>query len=278
MGQRIAGVLVALFAAGASIWGCSGDREGPPRFDHAYPEYAQLLDRHVDADGLVDYAGLKSDSALLRRAGENLRALSGDSLAHCTELQRMAYWINAYNLVMLEAVVAAYPVDSIQDIISVLDRPHYKVGGRTVSLNDVEKKILRREFTDPRVLFALCRASLSSPALRRAPYRADSLRAQLRDAAFRFLTDPSRNVFDPQQHYASLSAVFTWYEREFQKVYWSEIPSDQPDNVRAVFNFIADVLPDSLGRFLHSTGVTWSYLPYDWSLNDRNALQRSRGN
>jgi len=55
-----------------------------------------------------------------------------------------AYWINAYNFLMLEAIVAEYPVDSYQRIPSVMDRSHYSVGGRTVSLDYIEQRILRR--------------------------------------------------------------------------------------------------------------------------------------
>jgi hypothetical protein len=270
MRRRITGTLLASLAVVISISSCGSDRDAPTRFDDRYPIYAELLLRHVDDGGWVDYAGLKTDSAMVRRASKNLRVLSRDSLSQFSPQQRMAYWINAYNLLLLEAVVPYYPVDSIQDILNVLDRPHYKVAEQTVSLNDIEKNILWREFADPRVCFALCRASAGSPILRQEPYRAETLRTQLKEAAFRFLTDSSRNAFDPEEQYTSISRVFEWYKREINKAYASRIPADQPEEVRAVFNFIAEVLPDSVGRFLREDGVTWSYLPYDWSLNDRS--------
>jgi len=269
MRGRITGTLLTSLAVVISTLSCSGDRDEPARFDNQYPIYSILLQRHAGDNGWVDYAGLKADSAMVRRASENLRALSADSLSQCSPQQRMAYWINAYNLLLLEAVVTYYPVDSIQDILNVLDRPHYQVAGQTVSLNDIEKNILRHDFAEPRVCFTLCRASVGSPILRREPYRAEVLRTQLHEAAFRFLTDSTRNAFDPDEQYASISPLFDWYRRDINKVYGSQIPADQPEEVRAVFNFIAEILPESAGRFLREKGVTWSYMPYDWRLNDR---------
>jgi len=269
MHRQIIGRFLVLLATLTLLVRCGGETTLEPRFNATYPIYSDLLQRYVDDDGWVDYAGLKVDSALVRRASMNLRAMPPDTLAQYTPIQRMAYWINAYNLLLLEAVVQFYPVDSIGDILNVLDRPHYNVAGQNVSLNDIDRNILQEQFADPRTCFALCRASVNSPILARAPYLAGSLRAQLGTAASRFLTDTTRNVIDPEKREAIISPVFRFYEKEIKKVFWSQIPKDQSEETRAVFNFIADVLPDAQGRFLREEGVSWSYMPVDSRLNDQ---------
>lgn len=248
---------------------CGGETTQAPRFDPAYPIYTDLLQRHVDENGWVDYAGLKADSALLSRAALNLRAIQPDTLEQYSPPQQIAYWINAYNLLMLESVVQYYPIDSTGDVLNLFDRPHPGVAGQSVSLNEIDKNILWRGFADPRVNFALCRASVESPILVRAPYQPARLQAQLAAAASRFLTDTTRNLFNPETREAIISPLFETLERDFKNSYWSEIPQDQSEETRAVFNFIAEALPDSLGRFLREDGVIWSYMPNDTRLNDK---------
>ena len=271
MGRQITFQLVPALAVVVLIWGCGPKQSRPTKFDPEYTIYADLLERHVDDEGYVDYRGLRADSALLRQAVENLKILSADSLAQWTSEEQLALWINAYNLLALRLVIEAYPIDSITAIGGVWFKHGFKVGGRYVTLHDIEQKILRRDFAEPRFYFTIVPASKSGPVLCRQPYRAKSLRWQLQDAAKRFLGDPARNHFDPGERYAYLSAIFESAGRDFQRIYGSEIPNDQPEEVRAVFNFIAEVLPDSVGRFLRSEGVRWTYLPYDWSLNERSA-------
>lgn len=270
MRKKRMGRMLALLLACALLHGCGGDKTArEPRFDPSYPIYAGLLQRYVDDAGWVDYTGLKADSALVAQAVLNLRAMPPDTLAQYSRQQKMAYWINAYNLLLLEEVVQNYPVDSIQDILNVLNRVHHDVAGQDVSLNDIDKAILLGQFADPRTCFALCRASVSSPILNREPYDPQRLSAQLQGVSLRFLSDTSRNVIDREAHEAIISPIFEWYRRDFNSAYHSQIPADQPEDTRAAFNFIAEILPESVGRFLREQGVTWSYMPYDWRLNDK---------
>jgi len=273
MGRQIRFGMVAALAAAIAVMGCSRWQDQPAKFDPEYTVYAALLQRHVDDQGLVDYPGLKADSVLLRQACENLKLLPADSMANWPAGPRLAFWINAYNLLALRIVIDAYPIDSITAIKDVWTKPGFAAAGRFVTLNDIEQNILRREFMEPHFYFTLAPASKGGPALRREPYRAASIRGQLLDAARRFLSDSARNNFDTAERYAYLSPIFQSAGRDFEKIYASEIPGDQPEEVRAVFNFIAEVLPDSVGRFLRGEGIRWAYSPYDWSLNDQGTAQ-----
>ncbi len=268
MHKQSIGRLILSLVAMALLARCGGESSDEPRFNSAYPIYADLLQRYVDEQGWVDYAGLKADSVQVRRARENLRAMSPDTLARYTPPQMMAYWINAYNLLLLEAITQFYPVDSTGNILNLFNRPHPGVAGQNVSLNEIDKDILLKQFSDPRTCFALCRGSVGGPVLSCEPYLAGKLQAQLSAAVARFITDTTRNIFNPEQRSAIISPFFEQYEKEFKNVYFSQIPKDQPEEARAVFNFIAETLPNSQGRFLLEDGVNWSYMPNDTRLND----------
>jgi hypothetical protein len=269
------GIVTAVLAGllTASVWGCVSEKPPVAAFDHQYPEYAELLQRHVDEAGWVDYGGLIADSALLRRAADALADLPEDSLEQFTREQELALWINAYNLLTLKSVAEAYPVESIKDIDGVWDKRRFRIGNRRVTLDEIEHKILRQEFDEPRIHFAIVCASISCPALQREPYLDTLLRTQLRDATMRFLTDSTRNRFSPQLLEAELSQIFDWFVSDFKRAYASTIPADQPREIRAVLNFIAEVLPDSVGRYLREEGVTVSLLEYDWGLNNQKISQ-----
>jgi hypothetical protein len=264
---------VTLVLGGVVLLAC-GDKGGETiRFSHHYPQYAELLQRHVDANGWVDYEGLIADSALLRQAITAVGSVPADSLKSFTTEQQVAFWINTFNLLTLRAVVDAYPMESIQEIKGAFDEQPYRIAGRQLTLDDIENKILRQLSNDPRFHFALVRASVSSPALRREPYLADSLTTQLREATWAFLTDSTRNRFSPGFREAHLSPIFEKFGRDFETIYGSAIPSDHPPELRAALNFIAEVLPDSLGRFLREDSVLVDFTAYDWGLNSQKAAR-----
>ena len=98
---------------------------------------------------------------------------------HWTETEQLAYWINAYNAFTVELILDHYPVASIRDIKegvpfinSVWDIDFIKIEGKTYSLNDIEHRILRREFDEPRIHFAIVCASISCPKLRNEAFEA----------------------------------------------------------------------------------------------------------
>ena len=181
--------------------------------------YARLLERHTrsvdDVAGTrVDYAALRGDPAW--------RALLA-SLAAAPEPPasdrdaRLAYWINAYNILAIDVVVAHWPVASIRDVGSLL-RPVWKIdagtaSGRVLSLDAIEHGILR-PMGEPRIHLAIVCASTSCPSLAREPYRAERLDAQLDAAARGFVANPEKGV-RADAHALRLSKIFDWFGEDF---------------------------------------------------------------
>ena len=227
--------------------------------------YAKLLSAHVrpgTVSGirlmLVDYRAVKADPLYAEALGALARA---EPTALARERDRLAFWINAYNLLAIKAVVDQYPTASIRDGGSFL-RPIWKrrigeVGGAEYSLDEIEHGILRKRFREPRVHFAIVCASLSCPDLRAEPYGAAALEAQLDEQTARFLANPTKGLeTGPDGRTARVSSIFRWFAADFSA----------GGGVAAFIR--AKAGPDVVGYIRLLTDASLAYLDYDWSLND----------
>jgi hypothetical protein len=226
--------------------------------------YARLLARHVRVgtiDGVrlhvVDYAAIRQDPDL-RLALDDLASARPEAMGRDEQL---AFWINAYNLLAIRLVADAYPVGSIRDLESdgkeVWGMVAGTAGGRLMSLGEIEHVMLRRQFREPRIHFALVAAAISCPDLRREPYDGARLDEQLEEAARAFLADENRGVRrDRQGHGVEASQLFHWFHEDFEPAgVVAFIRAHAPANVAAWVQGLDD---HDLER-----------LPYEWSLNDR---------
>jgi hypothetical protein len=225
--------------------------------------YARLLARHTrevpDLAGVrVDYAGLarSSDWRSLVRGLE-----AGDPGALSTRAERLAYWIDVYNILAIDLVVRSYPVESIRDLGSlftpVWKKPAGRVGGRSITLHEIEHEILR-PMGDPRIHGAIVCASLSCPALRREPWTATRLDSQL-DAGLRtWMADRRKGLrVDREAGRVWLSKIFDWFDVDFEAS-------------GGVIAFAARYAPEAERDWLEGEGaqVRPDWLDYDWRLND----------
>jgi hypothetical protein len=125
-----------------------------------------------------------------------------------------------------------------------------------LSLSDLEHEILRREFHEPRIHFAIVCASSSCPKLPSWAYIPTQLDQQLDQATRAFINDHMRNRFDRQQKVAYLSKIFDWFESDFAGTSGSAL------------QFVARYVYDAdLARELEAGMYRIDYLNYDWSLN-----------
>lgn len=153
----------------------------------------------------------------------------------------MAHWINAYNLFTLKAVVDHYPIrgswlsiypkNSIRQIDGVWTRLRWNAGGRQVTLDDIEHHLLRPEFTDPRVHFAVNCASIGCPPLAREPFRGEAVGAQLDAAAVRYLAGATGLVESGTT--LRLSRIFKWYGSDFDATFLARGPAGRRGTERA---------------------------------------------
>lgn len=220
----------------------------------------RLLEKAV-TDGLVDYAAVSIDEALLEDYLAEVARVSPDSHPHLfpTEPDRLAYWINAHNACALRGVLRFNRPPNLKEIARKFDSDTtYVVGGRNLSLNAMTA-IAYRRFTDARVHFALVKARRGGPPLRKEPWEAADLDARLDEAARAFMADPRNVDWKAPSLKAGFSRILVDFRAEFER----EVPSTVSGDMRLV---------TSLNRFraqrekINATEVF--PIPLDERLND----------
>lgn len=225
--------------------------------------YAALLERHTRA--VADVAGTRVAYSDLASSADWRRLVDGLDGVDVTALPgphaRLAFWINAYNVLVIDLVVRNYPIDDIRDLGGLLT-PVWKleagrVGGRPVTLHEIEHGVLR-PLGDPRIHAALVCASTSCPSLRREPYSAERIPDQLEDAMQAFLADPRKGLaVDRARRRVRLSRIFDWFEEDFEAA-------------GGPLEYVSRKAPKSERSWLAKPpeGLRRDYFDYDWTLND----------
>jgi hypothetical protein len=228
--------------------------------------YTAVLQEFVK-DENVQYRRLCKD-ARLEESIQQLKSVNPDQIA--SDQDRLAFWINVYNAHTLKIICDNYPVKSINDLHTgglvlgtvlnrtVWDREFVIIHDQKYTLNQIEHKIIRPVYKDPRAHFALVCASKSCPNLRTEAYAGSRLDQQLNEDARNFLSDPSKNRFDVNQKKAFLSKIFDWYGKDFGK--------DKDE----ILNRLTPYLAPDIAASIRSDPSKWKveYLDYDWSLNE----------
>lgn len=244
-------ILMVALASAMLHPGLGGLHAAPLTVDHHL--YAQLLQRHVH-EGVVDYGGLKRQEALLDQYLDDLAGIDPDGLA---DKERFAFYVNAYNAWTLKLILDHYPgIKSIKDAGSLWQSPWKKkiarIDGGLLTLDEIEHDILRPQFRDPRVHFAVNCASKGCPPLFGVPFNGRDLDLQLDRVTRSFINDPSRYRMDGDVLY--VSQIFKWFSEDFD---------DDP------IGFFRKYADGNLQTELQarSENLRVKFLDYDWSLN-----------
>ena len=244
---------------------------------------AGILKNYVDDKGMVDYKSLKRRKPELNQLLDEFAKLDPNVYNSWSKEDKIAFWLNAYNIKMLKIIIDNYPIQSqrilrvlwgpysIRHIEGIWDKYKFTVMDEEFTLKEIEQRFFRKEFGEPRVFFAISYASLSSPPLRNEPYYGCRLYEQLDDQAKKFLSSPLAFRIDREKQIVRLSAIFhpTWYGEEFISKYGTDKKfKDQPPPVRAVLNFAANYISKHDLFFLEMENYSVKYITYNWTLND----------
>ncbi len=256
-----------LAVAVAFLAGCSAvpksfsppDPIAPHDFSHRV--FDELLRTHVK-DGRVNYPGIQSDERLTTYLMQLDRV---DPNALPTRDDRLAFWINAYNAFAIKGILDRLSPATLWGRYRYFLARDYRVGGRTINLYDLERKLLIPDFREPRVHFAIVCASTSCPKLQSWAYSGEQLNEQLDRAAREFINDPARNRFDRRRKVVSLSMIFKWFREDFEAAAGS-LPA-------YVARYVTDV---DLANDLTAAPYSIEFLDYDWSLNGPEPFTEER--
>lgn len=250
----------------------------PSKVHPLHRPFDELLDVYV-RDGFVYYKALRSDRAKLDRYVASLDGPSATTLAKGSSDEQKAFWINAYNALVLRTVINNYPIRarskefpavSFRQVPGAFEKAAHRVAGRTVSLDGIEKEILGA-MDDPRVFLALGRGAYGGGRLRSEAFDGPTVDAQLTAVAAEVVTREELLRIDRINNLVSLSPLFSWREAAFAKAF-----ADAADPAfkqrspleRAVLALIEPHLFGAEAEFLEKNAFKMQFHEFDWRLND----------
>jgi len=212
---------VALAAPSARLWAywSAHDPDSIATIDHGV--WNDWLGRFVFAspDGInrVAYASVtRADRTQLRNYIDKLAAFA---IRNYSRAQQRAYWINLYNALTIDSILEHYPLESIRDISSGLFSSGpwglklVTIEGKKLTLDDIEHRILRPIWRDPRIHYAVNCAALGCPNLQPLAFTADNCESLLHAAAREFINNPrAARVSDNR---LQVSSIYHWFEQDF---------------------------------------------------------------
>jgi len=246
---------------------------------------AEVLKNFVDDKGMVDYTTLRRQRLKLKALLREFENLDPDEYRTWTKENKIAFWLNAYNIQMLKIITDNYPIqssrilrlypgwgpNSILHIKGIWTDYKFLVMEEEFTLSEIDKRFFRKEFDDPRIYFALSRGSLSSPPLRNEPYYGHRLNKQLDDQVKRFLSSPLALHIDTEKQRVHLSSLFqsSSYGKEFMSKFAIDKKfKDHEPTTRAVLNFMTNYVSRDKVSFLEVGNYSVKYMKYDWTIND----------
>jgi hypothetical protein len=253
----------ALFAPKSDLWARwqTHDPASGAEIDHE--AWGRLLAAYLrtDGDGVnrFDYAGITTlDRVAL---GRYIATLAGLPIDAYNRSEQLAYWINLYNALTVQVVLTHYPVESIRDIDvspglftdGPWDRPLVTVAGEALSLNDIEHRILRPIWQDPRIHYAVNCAAVGCPNLQETPFTAENA-DELLESAARTYVNSSRGVSFGRNGLI-VSSIYIWFQEDF---------GNSDEDVIAHLERYAR--PDVSVKIKQARKLAGH--AYDWSLND----------
>jgi uncharacterized protein DUF547 len=242
----------------------------PPTLD--YSDWTGLLADIVTPAGKVDYEALAAQRDRLGGVIAMLAAASpeSDPERFPTEEHVLAYWINAYNAFVLDAVIEEYPIRSVWKVRDgqFFERARHRAGGRLLSLNEIEHRILRERHREPRIHFAINCASNGCPPMRPRAYEPDGIRETLDAATRQFLASEWNCRVNDAERRIYVSRIFRMYAEDF---------AGEVDSTEAYREGVLRFVAAHSGRSYESlAGHEVVYNVYDWGLNDAHRDPRLR--
>ncbi len=254
------------FAPAPDLWQrwAAHDPRSTAVIDHG--AWDRLLRTYLrrDGDGVNRFAYAEVGAADRRALEAYIADLAGVPISRYRRPEQFAYWVNLYNAATVRVVLAHYPVATIRDIdISpgiIADgpwgRPLVTVEGEALSLDDIEHRVLRPIWRDPRIHYAVNCAAVGCPNLRPRAFTAGNSESLLAAGAEDYVNDP-RGV-TVRDGGLVVSSIYAWFAADF---------GGDAAGVLAHLRLFAR--PELL-RQLDRGGRIVGY-EYDWSLNDAAA-------
>lgn len=215
------------------------------------PQFFDRVDAFLTSyvsEGTVDYASVQQAQATDKLVEE----IGNASLEGADPATKQAFLINAYNVLVIHAIVQKYPIRSVLDQSGFFEQKKHLVAGERITLNTLEKKRLIKTYEDARFHFVLVCAAVDCPPITPFAYRPENLEDQLQARTRYALNDPLFIRVDNNSKEVQLSQIFEWYEQDFTK------------QVSSSLDFINQYRDTPI-----PSDYRQKFYQYNWSLNDK---------
>lgn len=256
------------------------ERFPPDSFSH--DTFRSLLRGYVDDSGRIRYDAwhdsaadqLKLDQYLAAVCRYSPESAPGRFQTRCDEL---AYWVYAYNAVVIKSVLMHWPINSVTEVKAPLElmkglgffwQRRFLFGGKVYSLYAIENDIIRNAFRDARIHFVLNCGSRSCPVMQPDLAQGGDLDAYLQSAAESFVSDPHNLLIDHRRKRIVLSPIFKWYRNDFIDDLESQGTPARP----GLIAYLQSIAPASVrDNLVTACSYAIKFRNYDWSLNHAEA-------
>jgi hypothetical protein len=226
-------------------------------WDRFLKEYVQS---HSSGVNRIAYGQVSGASRASLQA--YIKGLAQTPISHFNRREQLAYWINLYNALTVKLVLDHYPVRSIRDIKSGLfsfgpwGKKLVTVEGEQLTLDDIEHRILRPIWKDPRIHYAVNCASIGCPNLQPIAFTAATALTLLDQAAAEYVNHPRGVTVNGRK--LVVSSIYVWFQTDFG------------DSDEGVIQHLRQYAGPDLSRTL-ARAMKISAKRYDWTLNDITA-------
>jgi len=227
----------------------------PSHFFAQHTVFNELLSTYVSDEGVVDYTNF--DGKKLNRYLRYLEKTTPDRSWSANK--QKAFWINVYNILAAKMITDHYPINANELKNRILDIeikgksawkiPLAIIGSHTYTLDQIEHKILRKKFKDPKIHVGVNCASKSCPKLYNRAFTEENIDRELENLMTAFVNDSTKNTLRATS--IEISKIFNWFESDFTE---------------------KGSIIDYLNRYSNTPiekNATISYQNYDWTLNEK---------
>lgn len=241
----------------------------------------ELFSDYVTHKGLVKYAELRRHRRKLYHAYRYLNDVHPAHLMALEPNEKIAFWINAYNLCTLKLIVDHYPIvpkfymifypdNSIMQISNAWTKQYFNIMGLEYNLDEIMHELLLERFKDPRICFALSYASMGGGRLSSQAYRPETLDEQLDRQVREYLASPYGYQLNRAEKVITLSNLFSVHRQVFLESEYAAVKRfrSYPDHERAWLNFLVSYLPRKDIEFIENTPCSIRMMRFDWTLDE----------
>ena len=257
----IAGLFLLLCAASSAAFAQGID----------YSEYDRLTRKYVNGQGLVNYNGLKGEIGALKGFIDQISEVSPHS--HPQQFkdggEQLRYWMTAYNAWVLYIAASEYPAkNALWNFAGLFRNREIKLGGKQLGLEDLEHKIIRKGYGEPRIHFYINCAAFSCPSLWQGAIAPGKTWDALDQSAKRFINDPRNVKYDAASKKLQLSKIFDWFSADFLTFLKEKKGISQPHISQYILLYLEGPARDSLAK-TPVNELSVGYFSYNKKLNEQ---------